>query len=537
MKYLFRGGTVVSGRGTRRADILVEGEKILEVGRNITRKADQIIDVTGMLLMPGFIDAHTHFDLDVCNTTTADNFTTGSRAALRGGTTTVVDFACPNKGESLHHGLELWHRKADGRTCCDYGFHMTIDDWNDGIRAELPQMFDEGISSFKMYMTYPAMMIGDEAMFHALREMKRLGGIVGVHCENAGMIDALIAEKKAAGALSPASHPLCRPAEAEAEAVGRLLKLARVADVPVMIVHLSTAAALREVEAARGLGQKVFVETCPHYLLLDDSRYSLPDFAGARYVCAPPLRKKLDNERLWKALADPAYFQGNVDYYIKNRGQTTVTDDDGNTIEFNPVQGDPYDQTTTIKRSDGSVLYDVAFRTQTADQVRTLAAEACMSSNSVHMECFDEMSTTQIQAFESFMDYAREQGTTVILVLSPWHPYLYGYLITEPELHKGFFQVENWLREYCAKNNVPLYGSYDPECIDGLEETDFFDGLHCAGTGIARFFPGIPQALQQLETGTLPDPLAVHPRTSLESADPDVVETLNGETAETAQEG
>ena len=244
-----------------------------------------------------------------------------------------------------------------------------------------------------------------------------------------------------------------------------------------------------------------------------------------------------DKVELWKALADPAYFQGNVDYYVKNRGQTTVTDDDGNTIEFNPVQGDPYDQTTTIKRSDGSVLYDVAFRTQTADQVRTLAAEACMSFNSVHMEGFDEMSTTQIQAFESFMDYAREQGTTVILVLSPWHPYLYGYLITEPELHKGFFQVENWLREYCAQNNVPLYGSYDPECIDGLEETDFFDGLHCAGTGIARFFPGIPRALQQLETGTLPDPLAVHPRTSLESADPDVVETLNGETAETAQEG
>ena len=137
MKYLFRGGTVVSGRGTRRADILVEGEKIVEVGRSITRKADQIIDVTGMLLMPGFIDAHTHFDLDVCNTTTADNFTTGSRAALRGGTTTVVDFACPNKGESLHHGLELWHRKADGRTCCDYGFHMTIDDWNPKIEAEI----------------------------------------------------------------------------------------------------------------------------------------------------------------------------------------------------------------------------------------------------------------------------------------------------------------------------------------------------------------------------------------------------------------
>ena len=244
-----------------------------------------------------------------------------------------------------------------------------------------------------------------------------------------------------------------------------------------------------------------------------------------------------DKVELWKALADPAYFQGNVDYYIKNRGQATVTDDEGNTIEFNPVQGDPYDQTTTIKRSDGSVLYDVAFRTQTADQIRTLAAEACMSFNSVHMEGFDAMSDTQIQAFTSFMNYAKDQGTTVILVLSPWHPYLYGYLLTEPELHKGFFEVENWLRQYCAQNNVPLYGSYDPACIEGLEETDFFDGLHCAGTGIARFFPGVPQALQQLETGTLPNPLAVHPRTSLESADQNVVETPDGETAETAQEG
>ena len=244
-----------------------------------------------------------------------------------------------------------------------------------------------------------------------------------------------------------------------------------------------------------------------------------------------------DKVELWKALADPAYFQGNVDYYIKNRGQATVTDDEGNTIEFNPVQGDPYDQMTTIKRSDGSVLYDVAFRTQTADQIRTLAAEACMSFNSVHMEGFDAMSDTQIQAFTSFMNYAKDQGTTVILVLSPWHPYLYGYLLTEPELHKGFFEVENWLRQYCAQNNVPLYGSYDPACIEGLEETDFFDGLHCAGTGITRFFPGVPQALQQLETGTLPDPLAVHPRTSLENADPNVVETPDGETAETAQEG
>ena len=334
MKYLFRGGTVVSGRGTRRADVLLEDEKILRVARSITAPEAAVIDVEGQLLLPGFIDAHTHFDLDVCSTTTVDDFFSGSRAALRGGTTTVVDFACPNKGETLHQGLELWHKKADGNCCCDYGFHMIIDDWNPGIEAEIDDMYAAGISSFKMYMTYPAMMIGDEAMFHALREMKRLGGIVGVHCENAGMIDALIAEKKAAGALSPASHPLCRPAEAEAEAVGRLLKLARVADVPVMIVHLSTAAALREVEAARGLGQKVFVETCPHYLLLDDSRYSLPDFAGARYVCAPPLRKKLDNERLWKALAD-----GEIQTVSTDHCSFTLAQKDAGRADFTKIPG------------------------------------------------------------------------------------------------------------------------------------------------------------------------------------------------------
>lgn len=224
-----------------------------------------------------------------------------------------------------------------------------------------------------------------------------------------------------------------------------------------------------------------------------------------------------DKIELWRALADPAYFQGNVDYYVKNHGQAIVTDDDGNPIEFNPVEGDPYDQPTTIKRSDGSVLYDVAFRNQSADQIRTLAAEACMSFNSVHMEGFEEMSETQIQAFDSFIKYAQSQGTTVILVLSPWHPYLYGYLLTEPDNHKGFFQVENWVRQYAADNNIPLYGSYDPECIKGLQETDFFDGLHCSGTGIERFFPGVPQVLQSVQDNTLPDPLAVHPRTSLES--------------------
>ena len=302
MQTLLKGGTVVTGAGQRRMDVLMDGEKILQVGRDL-KTADRTVDVTGCFLFPGFIDAHTHFDLDVANTTTADDFFTGTRAALRGGTTTVIDFACPNKGESLHHGLDLWHRKADGNAFCDYGFHMTIDDWNESIRAELPDMFAQGISSFKMYLTYPAMMIGDRDIYWALKELRRLGGIAGFHCENAGVIDGMIAERKAAGELGPSSHPLTRPPYLEAEAVSRLLRIAQAADAPVVIVHLTNREALLEVDHARKRGQTVYVETCPQYLLLDESLYFNDDWsAAARYVCAPPLRDKAEQEHLWKGL-------------------------------------------------------------------------------------------------------------------------------------------------------------------------------------------------------------------------------------------
>ena len=334
MKKILKGGTVINADGRQLADVLINGEIIEKVAPHISDPDAQIIDVSGKLLFPGFIDAHTHFDLDVCNTTTADDFYTGGRSALRGGTTMVIDFACPNKGENLQYGLDLWHKKADGKTACDYGFHMTIDDWNDDIIAELPKMFEQGVSSFKMYMTYPAMMIGDQAMFLALRKMRELGGIAGVHCENAGVIDALIAEKKANGETDPDAHPKCRPSVLEAEAVSRLLKMAKLADVPVVIVHLSSEAGLREVEAARARGQKVYVETCPHYLLMDDSLYSKPDFEGAKYVCAPPLRKKLDNEVLWQALAD-----GEIQTVSTDHCSFTLKQKDAGRGDFTKIPG------------------------------------------------------------------------------------------------------------------------------------------------------------------------------------------------------
>ena len=306
MKTILRGGFVVTGRSCRRADVLIDGSRIEKVGHVITNapKDAEIVDVKDCYLFPGFIDAHTHFDLDVCNTTTADDFDSGTRAAIRGGTTTVIDFACPEKGESLHYGLELWHKKSDGKCWCDYGYHMTIDDWNESIEAELDDMFSAGITSFKMYLTYPAMMLPDEMLYRALRAITARGGVCGFHCENAGVIDAKIAELKAEGrGAEVSSHPLARPDYLEAEAANRILRIAQAAKAPVILVHTTNRETLYEIESARLRGQTVYVETCPQYLLLDDSVYYDPDYSrAARYVCAPPIRTPDDAEALWRAL-------------------------------------------------------------------------------------------------------------------------------------------------------------------------------------------------------------------------------------------
>ena len=335
MKTLLQGGSVVSDRGTARLDVLLEGERIAAVGENLPAGDAQAVDCAGRLLFPGFIDAHTHFDLEVAGTITADDFASGSRAALRGGTTTVIDFAAPDKGESLASGLARWRRKAEGRCACDYGFHMTIDDWNEDVSREVGEMMDQGLTSFKMYMTYPAMMLPEGDMFRALVRLREAGGLVGVHCENHGVIQALTAQARAEGRLSPASHPRTRPAELEAEAVGSLLRLAQVADVPVVIVHLTSRAALEEVRAARKRGQRVYAETCPQYLLLEAGRYDHPAYAeAAKYVCAPPLRRQEDQEALWAALRD-----GEIDTVATDHCSFTTAQKRAGQYDFTKIPG------------------------------------------------------------------------------------------------------------------------------------------------------------------------------------------------------
>lgn len=306
MKRLFRGGTVVSPEGTKKLDVLVKGEKILAIGENLDFQDAEIIDVEGKLLFPGFIDAHTHMDLEVSGTVTADGFDTGTKAELSGGTTCIVDFATQNKGESLGYALSRWHEKADGKSSCDYAFHLAMSDWNKEVCEELAQVTASGIHSFKLYMTYDAMVVDDRSIYEILSRLKELGGIAGVHCENKGIIDARTAEvlKKKGNREDISDYPKTRPPLTEAEAVGRLLKIARCVDTPVIIVHLSSREGLEEIRRARENGQTVYVETCPQYLVMDESRYSLPGNEGRNYMIAPPLRAKENQETLWQALAD-----------------------------------------------------------------------------------------------------------------------------------------------------------------------------------------------------------------------------------------
>ena len=305
-RQLLRGGKVVSASGAIAADVLIAGEKIAAVGApgQFDGEEDLIVhDVSGELIFPGFIDAHTHFDLHVAGTVTADDFYTGTRAAIRGGTTTIVDFGTQYPGESLAEGLSNWHKKADGKCSCDYSFHMSITEWTPKVSEEIADMMREGITSFKLYMTYDTQ-VDDQTLFEILVRLKEVGGITGVHCENSGVIAALQQEAKRAGRMGVSSHPATRPAAAEAEAVGRLLRLAEIADTPVIVVHLTNREAYEVIQEARERGQKVYAETCPQYLSMDDSLYELPGFEGAKYVCAPPLRKKDDQDCLWKAIAD-----------------------------------------------------------------------------------------------------------------------------------------------------------------------------------------------------------------------------------------
>jgi dihydropyrimidinase len=268
-------------------------------------RADKVIDATGMYVMPGGIDVHTHLDMPFGGTTSADDFETGTRAAAYGGTTTIVDFAIQPRGTRMRDALDTWWKKAEEKACIDYGLHMIVTDLGACGLEDMDEMVREGVASFKLFMAYPnVLMVDDATIFKALSRTAKNGALICMHAENGSVIDVIVARALAEGKTAPIYHALTRPTRAEAEAVHRAIAMAEIAGAPVYIVHLSSEDALNEVREARDRGVPVFAETCPQYLLLSIEELERPNFEGAKYVFTPPLRTKENLPKLWDGLKD-----------------------------------------------------------------------------------------------------------------------------------------------------------------------------------------------------------------------------------------
>ncbi len=304
MRTLIKGGTIVNADAMTRADVLVDGEEIALIGIDLDVPADSVVDATGKWVIPGGIDGHTHMELPFGGTFAKDTFETGTRAAAFGGTTTIIDFAVQPRGGTLREGLDAWHEKADGKACIDYGFHMIVSDMRDDVLPEMDRLVEEGITDFKLFTAYPGVFLSDDgAIFKALRQTTKNGGLILMHAENGPVIDVVAADLVAAGTTDPIGHGLARYPVFEGEATNRVIRLAKAAGAPVYFVHLSAKDAMDEVRRARDEGLPVFAETCPQYLFLslDDLGHG---FEGAKFVCSPPLRDRAGGHQaeLWKGL-------------------------------------------------------------------------------------------------------------------------------------------------------------------------------------------------------------------------------------------
>ena len=301
---LIKHGRIVTAVDDYQADILIEDGRISTIGRQIAVGADvEVHDASGLLVLPGGVDVHTHLDWDFGVARTVDTFATGTMAAAFGGTTTVIDFCNQTRGESPLVGLEDWHRRAASASV-DVGAHMIMLEVNPQSLADMQTLIThEGVTSFKLFMAYPGvLMLDDGSLFKAMRLAGRHGAMICVHAENGPVIQALVEEAVAEGRLAPKYHSLTRPSSMEGEATHRAIKIAELAETPLYIVHLSASEALLAVTEARDHGLPVHAETCPHYLFLTQEAYDRPEFEGAKYVLTPPLRDHNHQRALWRGL-------------------------------------------------------------------------------------------------------------------------------------------------------------------------------------------------------------------------------------------
>jgi dihydropyrimidinase len=304
MATLIKNGTIVTATEKYNADVLIDGEKIVSIGSGLEARAQEIVDAAGKYLFPGGIDGHTHFRLPFMGTRTA-GFETAAAAAV-GGTTAIIDFAPQPKGMSLMDSIAK-HREeeAEGRTPVDFSFHaILMDSETKGVFEELPELIKAGIPTIKLFMAYKGtpFMCDDAIIFRMLQETSKVGMLMMLHAENGDVIDELQAQLIAEGKTDPQYHATSRPPAVEGEATTRAAYLARMADAPLFIVHVSCEEAMQAIRTANQQGDDIYGETCPHYMTLGVENLAKPDFEGAKYVCSPALRESRHHDHLWKAI-------------------------------------------------------------------------------------------------------------------------------------------------------------------------------------------------------------------------------------------
>ena len=302
MSTVIKGGTIVTADLSYVSDVLIEAGQIIAIGHGL--KGDKVLDASGCYVMPGGIDPHTHLEMPFMGTYTADDFDSGTRAALAGGTTMVVDFALPAPGQGLMDALKLWDNKG-ARAHCDYSFHMAVTWWSEQVFDEMKEVADRGINSFKHFMAYKgALMVNDDEMFASFSRCADLGAIPFVHAENGDLVAELQTKLMAAGTTGPEGHAYSRPPAVEGEATNRAITIADMAGVPVYIVHVSCEEAHEAIRRARQAGQRVWGEPLVQHLTLDEGEYFNQDWDhAARRVMSPPFRNKRHQDSLWAGLS------------------------------------------------------------------------------------------------------------------------------------------------------------------------------------------------------------------------------------------
>ncbi|MDW8349846.1 MAG: dihydropyrimidinase [Verrucomicrobiae bacterium] len=304
MPLLIQNGEIITATDRYRADIYCEDQTITAIAPRIEPPPDAtIIDARDKYIFPGFIDPHVHIYLPFMGTYAKDTYPTASRAALLGGTTTLIEMICPARNDDPLEAYQLWHSQAAGKSACDYTFHMGVTRFDESTPDALRQIVADGVASFKVFLAYKgALGINDTELYHTLRLARSLGVITTAHCENADLIAELQKQLLSEGKTAPEYHYHSRPPRVEAEGTRHLLTFAELTGAPVYIVHLSCAEALQEALGARQRGVACWIETLIQYLVLDHSYTQRPDFEGAKYVMSPPLRDRANHEVLWNAL-------------------------------------------------------------------------------------------------------------------------------------------------------------------------------------------------------------------------------------------